>query len=356
MSLLPISLLFLLTILSLTSSLSSLPPLPSTIIAALGSSNSNTTSQSNQNQSQYDQGGINIPTSTVISIGLGFLAFSFMILMILLGFRLNRIRKLTKTTNKSFKQIWNDEGGFWGFLTSFGEESNSNQSRLIGATGRTLNYGYTDWYGFRSPFIDLLRERDQILQDQLQEELDKAKLKEKPVLWDYKWHQNIIDDDDKREIPHFVHEEIIQPISIVPSSTPQSNTKVVPLLPSLNLCVLIAFPSETPYNHENAEELPELIIGSTILLPTTTITPKPAIPIPTTHISINRTETNSTDGKDSEDVSKKVEIREIEYSNINVSGQDNHQGKENSNTVNQRFRAEWKQDKDKGIWYIDGLQ
>ncbi|WWC70443.1 uncharacterized protein I206_104394 [Kwoniella pini CBS 10737] len=260
---------------------------------------------------QYDQGTITIPTSTVLSIGLGFLAFSMLILLFLLGFRANRIRRISKRTGKTFKETWTEQGGFWGFLTSFGENENNafNQSFIIGGGGRTMHYEYNlRRWGYLST-----REEDNLNENKI-----------KPEMWDYNWsnqinekilnHPNLIEDPSE-----------IQPISITPSRYPDPSDKYLPN-PTLDLCVLIAFPSEVPYDPMKAEELPELIIGSATLLPT--------IVSEVEDISSSTNDEAIRIVNQQERLKKQSEIQHLEHA--------------------PRERAEWKRD-DRMIWYIDGL-
>ncbi|WVW83651.1 hypothetical protein I302_105672 [Kwoniella bestiolae CBS 10118] len=255
------------------------------------------------NKSEWAQAGITIPTSTVISIGLGFLAFSAFILLFLLSFRLNRIRKLAKRNGVPFKTQWRNEGGTWGWLTSFGD-SDVNHTSLIGATGRTLDYNrylYRLYMG---------------LEGDGAEEKDKEKVI--PRMWDCDWFSGVGGNEQ--------NEVLDQPLSVTPSPLIINPSKSeTPPPPALDICVLIALPSSRTIVPDQIEDLPELIIGSTTLLPTILTTP------------LNRVTSNTSVDQDKD---KKLEIQQIEYS----QSQD-------------RKRAEWKLDesKGKGFWYIDGL-
>ncbi|WRT66137.1 uncharacterized protein IL334_003090 [Kwoniella shivajii] len=265
--------------------------------------------------SQYEQGSITIPTSTVLSIGLGFLAFAIGSLMLLCSIRMNRLRKQAKRMNKPFREIWEDEGGFWGFLTSFGDDGNHNHTSFIGATGRSLNYGLGTIRLL--PFGYNMNDFEEIDND---ENLAKKK---KPVLWDYDY-KNYNEDD-------------IQPVSITSSSMPTTD-KVPSPLPVLNLCVLISLPSETPLEQNtDPDELPQMIIGSTTLLPIITAEEIPKRVSQDSHISSS----SMTEGK----LEKKgeAEIQQIEYA-YGATG----------NGIGIKKRAEWKGDT--GSWYIEGLK
>ncbi|WWC61635.1 uncharacterized protein I303_104219 [Kwoniella dejecticola CBS 10117] len=282
---------------------------------------------------QYEQGTITIPTSTVLSIGLGFLAFSMIILCILLGFRLNRIRKLSKRNNRTFREEYRDQGGFWGWLTSFGEVENNafSQSFLIGGGGRTMHYEHN------------LR-RWGLLHDPPGDGDDSVENKIRPLIWDLDWalppapapasastssNEQIgknQKDEGYAEIPKEAEQGEIQPISITPSRIPDQTDKFLPR-PTLDLSVLIALPSEIPYNPINAEELPELIIGQAVLLPTIIPEQEDEKGVPGSSVGTKGTGMGTG-------TSKKVEIEHHEYA--------------------PRARAEWKRD-DRMVWYIDGL-
>ncbi|WWC93946.1 hypothetical protein V866_000784 [Kwoniella sp. B9012] len=262
-------------------------------------------------KSQWEQGTITIPSSTVISIGLGFLAFSLFILLFLLSFRVNRIRKLAKRQNKSFKRCWKDEGGLWSFFTSFGEgDGHAASSALIGATGRGLDYNRQLYRIYR----------------ELEGDSDNTKAKEIPKMWDCKWNEKVDEDQD-------LGDDKIQPLSVTPSAPPPSNTsKIYPPLPTLDMCVLITFPSEST-NQEDLD-LPQLIIGTTTLLPTITI-PDKVDTQPDFGLSNSIVRSSEKEGLQVGQITKKVVIEHIEYS---------------------RIRAEWKKDDSDGVWYIDGLR
>ncbi|KAK6910342.1 hypothetical protein I204_03623 [Kwoniella mangroviensis CBS 8886] len=262
-------------------------------------------------RSQWNQGTITIPTSTVISIGLGFLAFSLLILLFLLSFRVNRIRKLAKRQNKSFKRCWKDEGGLWSFFTSFGEgDGHAASSTLIGATGRGLDYNRQLYRIYR----------------ELEGDSDNNKAKEIPKIWDCNWNENVDKNQDWGD-------DKIQPLSVTPSAPPTSNTsKTYPPLPTLDMCVLITFPSES--TNQADLDLPQMIIGTTTLLPTITI-PDKVDPQPDFALSSSIVRNSEKEGLQVGQITKKVVIEHIEYS---------------------RVRAEWKQDDSKGVWYIDGLR
>ncbi|WWD02736.1 hypothetical protein V865_000778 [Kwoniella europaea PYCC6329] len=262
-------------------------------------------------KSQWEQGTITIPTSTVISIGLGFLAFSLFILLFLLSFRVNRIRKLAKRQNKSFKRCWKDEGGLWSFFTSFGEgDGHAASSALIGATGRGLDYNRQLYRIYR----------------ELEGDSDNIKAKEIPKMWDCSWNEKVDEDQDSGD-------DKIQPLSVTPSSPPPSDTsKTYPPLPILDMCVLISFPSES--TDQEDLDLPQLIIGTTTLLPTIKI-PDKVKPQSDFGLSSSIVRTSEKEGLQVGQITKKVVIEHIEYS---------------------RMRAEWKKDDSKGVWYIDGLR
>ena len=69
-----------------------------------------------------------LPSSTVISIGGGFVAFAVTVLTLLTIARVIRLAREARRERSSgqgttFRQLWNREGGFWGFITGLGGES-----------------------------------------------------------------------------------------------------------------------------------------------------------------------------------------------------------------------------------------
>lgn len=77
---------------------------------------------------RYTQTSVEIPTSTVVSIGLGFVAFALGCVCILLLIRVLRIHRSIRAARRrgqqtSFLETWRDEGGIWGFFTGLGGEA-----------------------------------------------------------------------------------------------------------------------------------------------------------------------------------------------------------------------------------------
>ena len=78
----------------------------------------------------------NIPSSTVVAIGGGFVSFALIILGSLTFIRMLRVARQAAGRRAAgeavtFKELWRIEGGFWGFITGLGGES-----AVIGAGGR----------------------------------------------------------------------------------------------------------------------------------------------------------------------------------------------------------------------------
>ena len=73
-------------------------------------------------------GGVAIPSSTVVAIGGGFVALALLVLSALFLIRVFRIRVETNRRRRqgetvAFRQIWDREGGVWGFLTGLNSEN-----------------------------------------------------------------------------------------------------------------------------------------------------------------------------------------------------------------------------------------
>ncbi|WVR07252.1 hypothetical protein IAU60_004293 [Kwoniella sp. DSM 27419] len=242
--------------------------------------------------SQY----VEIPSSTIISIGLGFLAMGLGVLSLLLLFRLRRLRKLARQQGRTVRDLWRTEGGFWGFLTSLG--GGGAEAEMIGAGGRG--------WGMR-----VIR-------------LTGGDAGQAPEMWEADWY-----DPDAKERS----DQEWAPLAVSTSPPPLTSydKKSLPL-PMVNISVLISMPSSTTWDPVTcSEELPELVIGSSTILPVR--------------------EQSLTDDEDKRSVDEmegglakaKGEITQIEYAS-DVS----------SFKAGLSRRVEWTKD-DSGQWTIDGL-
>lgn len=84
----------------------------------------------------YHRDTSGLPSSTVVSIGGGFVAFALSILAILTSVRAFRLlfeakRKSRNGEPTTFAQLWEREGGFWGFITGLGGESSAGGAGFI---------------------------------------------------------------------------------------------------------------------------------------------------------------------------------------------------------------------------------
>ncbi|OCF36971.1 hypothetical protein I316_01569 [Kwoniella heveanensis BCC8398] len=322
------------------------------------SASASTSSASGGSSSSGERQYVNIPTSTIVSIGVGFVAFSSAVLFALLLLRVFRLRKIAAARGTTFSVVWRNEGGFWGFWTSFG----GSDAELVGIGAG----GHAGW-GMR------------VIRDRLREaELEKMK----PVMWESEWY----DDDNngsggKGNTSNADSSPIgalaldianLKPLAVLTSTVPPTPPPPPPILalpsepkpkpirpisasslPTLDLCVLIQLPSPTLYDPA-LEELPELVIGRTTLLPLISpTTQKNLDPAPQNTRSYAQME----NGHSREEVEveigsrleyetkkdEKGEIQQIEYA-----------GDPHVLEGTARRRAEWKLVR--GQWTIEGLR
>jgi hypothetical protein len=108
---------------------------------------SNSTSGNNQQQQQITS----IPTSTVVAIGGGFVAFAFCVFTFLSLIRVFRIFRQSRrvTPRISFRQAWRDDGGFWGFFSGMALASRETGNMLLGVGARDLR-GWGLWEELRA--------------------------------------------------------------------------------------------------------------------------------------------------------------------------------------------------------------
>jgi hypothetical protein len=115
----------------------------------------------------------------------------------------------------------------------------------------------------------------------------------------------------------------IQPLSIGPTRIPLKSAQS-PALPVIRLSLLIALPTSAVSANLLGEELPELVIGSTLFSPT----------IPKTRNDV----TDPPTGSRIEKKEKEVEVAHLEYGSGSLSG----------------GRAGWMKKGDQ--WVIEGLE
>ena len=73
-------------------------------------------------------GGVAIPSSTVVAIGGGFVALALLVLTTLFFVRVFRLRVETSRRRRrgetvTFREVWDREGGVWGFLTGLNADN-----------------------------------------------------------------------------------------------------------------------------------------------------------------------------------------------------------------------------------------
>ncbi|WWD17503.1 hypothetical protein CI109_101944 [Kwoniella shandongensis] len=226
--------------------------------------------------------GIVIPTSTIVAIGIGFVAFGISVILLLFIHRVLKVRRVARARGEPFSVVWEREGGFWGFLNSVGESS------ALGAGGvPSRRLARWDW------------------------STENGKEIERPEMWEVSWYDQ--------------EEELKNPLAVCPSSYPDTKPKVPPL-PTIDIAVLISLPSPTI---PDPEELPNLIVGTTSL-------------IPIVHSPLSRVISAESDQSDGMVEDKlKGQVKEVEYVSSDTGGVSR--------------RANWAKS-DKGQWYIEGIE
>lgn len=88
--------------------------------------------------------GINIPTTTVVAIGFGFVSFALGVFCLLLSIRAIKLYRQARASRwtdqpRTFRQVWRENGGVFGFFHGF---NNAGNSIALGGGGRGLGmYG-----------------------------------------------------------------------------------------------------------------------------------------------------------------------------------------------------------------------
>ena len=114
-----------------------------------------------------------IPSSTVVGIGGGFVAFAVTVLSV---FTLSRVVRLALRARReresgvdvTFRELWNREGGFWGFMTGLGGES-----AAIGAGAHILDSAQQ-------------RRWEQLVMRSGMMRLEEDDLRQKPEMWEFR--------------------------------------------------------------------------------------------------------------------------------------------------------------------------
>ncbi|KAI9639599.1 uncharacterized protein MKK02DRAFT_39920 [Dioszegia hungarica] len=216
---------------------------------------SSTTSTAASPTASSRQVQVEIPSSTVIAIGLGFLAFVCLLVTTTLGTRLYRVRRRMLADRAAgqpitFAQAWAREGGLFSFLTNIG-----NSGLGVGA-GATLVGG---------------RGTDRLWGASHTE-------KEVPIIWDVPIQekaQEAADGDDS-----------FDPFALSSTASPRYIDRATPATelpqPRFTLSILISLPAQPtrpkPVNPSASKpegedeedewaEIPEVLIGTTQICP-----------------------------------------------------------------------------------------
>ncbi|CAD6566915.1 MAG: hypothetical protein TREMPRED_003119 [Tremellales sp. Tagirdzhanova-0007] len=212
-----------------------------------------------------------LPTASVVSIGGGFVAFALTILVILSIVRISRLvtqarRERLAGQNTTFRQLWKRDGGFWGFFSGLGGES---------AAGGA---GFTDLSRQRRWAEMVQRERWMTETMGIESEV------EDPKLWEVGVGEKGSHSEEQVDLGR------IRPLAAITSERPgpepdasdESTLKPHSLNPTLSLSLLIELPSYHQHHSRSElgrkgevgarvsdeyDELPELVIGSTTVIP-----------------------------------------------------------------------------------------
>lgn len=233
---------------------------------------SSTTSTAASPTASSRQVQVEIPSSTVIAIGLGFLAFVCLLVTTTLGTRLYRVRRRMLADRAAgqpitFAQAWAREGGLFSFLTNIG-----NSGLGVGA-GATLVGG---------------RGTDRLWGASHTE-------KEVPIIWDVPIQekaQEAADGDDSFDVSlptcssSGIPKLISQPFALSSTASPRYIDRATPATelpqPRFTLSILISLPAQPtrpkPVNPSASKpegedeedewaEIPEVLIGTTQICP-----------------------------------------------------------------------------------------
>ncbi|KAK8864198.1 hypothetical protein IAR55_001444 [Kwoniella newhampshirensis] len=241
-----------------------------------------------RNNGNYWNNGIVIPTSTIVAIGVGFVAFGFSVLILLFVLRIAKVRRISRERGEEFRVVWSREGGFWGFLNSMGDTGG------VGGGGIGGRRGIIRW------------DRNGEI----------AEVMKRPEMWEVSWRDE---------------HELSRPLAVCSSTSPQkpertigSNDRDSPL-PTIDIAIFISLPSP---NASDSEALPNLIVGTTSLVP---IIPSP----------LSRVVSEESDRSDGAVESKtKGQVTEVEY--VSSPGGSSR-------------RAKWEKS-DTGQWHVEGIQ
>ena len=129
---------------------------------------------------QHAQSGVTIPTTPVVGIGAGFVAFALSLLGCLLLVRFFKLAFRARREGIPVRQAWNDQGGLFGWLHGFGaQDRETDRRRRIEEIERSGYWaGGGGWYS-----SEILRMR---LWNEIRREGMKVKddLGERPGMWE----------------------------------------------------------------------------------------------------------------------------------------------------------------------------
>ncbi|ORX36883.1 hypothetical protein BD324DRAFT_681634 [Kockovaella imperatae] len=199
-------------------------------------------------------GGINIPSSTVVAIGGGFVCLAFFIITGLFLLRATKMaaegrRRRAAGENITFREIWRRDGGMLGFVTGLGADS-----ALVGAGGRRD--------------LSSSRAREEIRMWAYWKNQGEL-MKRLPKLWEIGVEESgsMVGQDE-------LSIKDCQPLGVIPSQPPDDLDDECAdysrLDPTLSLSVLIILPAQQETHRKPSDEwldLPEMMIGTTRLVP-----------------------------------------------------------------------------------------
>jgi hypothetical protein len=147
------------------------------------------------------ESGVTIPTTTVVGIGAGFVAFALSLLGSLLLVRFAKLALRARREGIPVRQAWNDQGGLFGWLHGFGaRDRDTDRVRRIEEIERSGYWaGGGGWYS-----SEILRMR---LWNEIRREGMKVKddLGERPGMWEVglgegKGQENVEELEDEKRL------------------------------------------------------------------------------------------------------------------------------------------------------------
>ncbi|EIW70892.1 hypothetical protein TREMEDRAFT_61405 [Tremella mesenterica DSM 1558] len=301
-------------------------------------STTTTTTSNPSSPSPSPSNQVNVPTSTVIAIGVGFVSFALLVLLFTVLLRIRRIRRLARTRASEgpvrFRETWEREGGWWGFW-------HTGDQMAVGAGGHGTGVGMRTELWRRRRLEELVRYLGE-------EEV------EEPKMWEIgmKDDVGVVGFGDMKPLSILTSPKPLDTGGWYPSSLPD---------PTLSLNVLISLPT----HNKSEEEIPDVVIGTTTLLPLVPHLPQlnspknsSALQVPIERAAIVKTGTLSKSERPGVIAmsGKSTRIGGLGESGVSndLSKSTIEEKEELEYLENSHQRARWERDRE-GEWRIQGL-